>query len=84
MPYYYWADFLQREKLFLNDALRDCFRNAKFIGEEDDTEPLQNYSNQVMNIFVKKHLVFFTNGQRIIDVFIIKAGDVLDSVIIFF
>ena len=52
------------------------------IGEEDDPEYLQNYSNQVMNIFVSNQLVFFPNGQRIIDAFIIQAGDILDSFII--
>ena len=52
------------------------------IGEEDDTESLQNYSNQVMNMFFNNQLVFFTNGQRMIDTFITQAGDLLDSVII--
>ena len=46
-------------ELFLNDTLRGCFPNAKLVGEEDDTESLQNYSNQVMNIFVNNQLVFF-------------------------
>ena len=35
-----------------------------------------------MNIFVNNQLVFFPNGQRMIDAFIIQSGDLLDSVII--
>ena len=69
-------------KIILNDTLRGCFCNVKSIGEEDDPESLQNYSNQVMNIFFNNQLVFFPNGERIIYAFIIQAGDLLDSVII--
>ena len=46
--------------ILLNDTLRGCFCNAKFIGEEDDPESLQNYSSQVMNIFVNNQLVSFS------------------------
>ena len=35
-----------------------------------------------MNIFVNNQLVYFPNGQRMIEVFIIQSGDLLDSVII--
>ena len=51
------------------------------IGEEDDPESLNNYPNQVMNIFVNNQLVFFPNVQRIIDAILIQAGDILDIVI---
>ena len=36
-----------------------------------------------MNLFVNNQLVFFPNGQRIIDAYIAQAGDLLDSVIIY-
>ena len=68
--------------LLLNDTLRGCLCNPKLTGEEYDPESLQNYSGQVMNISVNNQLVFFSNGQRMIDAFIIQAGDILDSVII--
>ena len=51
------------------------------IGEEDGPKYLQNYSNQVMNIFVNNQL-FSPNGQYIIDAFIVEAGDILYSFII--
>ena len=51
--------FSTERKILLNDALRGCFHNSKLIGEEDDPKSLQNYSNQVMNIFINNQLVFF-------------------------
>ena len=44
--------FSTEHELLLNDTLRVCFFNVKFIGEEDDPNSLQNYLNQVVNIFV--------------------------------
>ena len=35
-----------------------------------------------MNIFVNNQLVFFPNVQRMIDAFIVQAGNLLDIVII--
>ena len=52
------------------------------IGGDDDSESLQDYSNQFMNIFVNNQLVFFSNDQRMIDAFIIQAGDLFDIVTI--
>ena len=52
--------FSTEHELLLNDTLRGCFRNAKFIEKEDYSESLQNYSNQAMNIFVNNQLVFFS------------------------
>ena len=74
--------FSTERELLLNDTLRGCFCNAKFIREEDDPESLKNYSNQVMNIFVNNQLVFFPNVQRMINAFIIQDGNILYSVII--
>ena len=50
------------------------------IREEDDTESLQNYSNQVINILSIISLCF-TNGKPTIDTFIIVSGYILNSVI---
>ena len=74
--------FSTDHKLLLNDTLRGCFSNAKLIGAEDVPESLQNYSNQVMNIFVNDQLAFFPDGQLMIDAFIIQYGGTLDIVII--
>ena len=74
--------FSTERKILLNDTLRVSFCNAKLISEEDGPKYLQNYSNQVMNISVNNQLGFFSNGQCMIDAFIIQAGDLLDRVII--
>ena len=74
--------YTERELLF-SGTLIGCFCNAKLIGKEEDPESLQKYSNQFMNIFVNNQLVFFSNGKRTIDAFIIQAGDILDSFIMF-
>ena len=77
-----FGNIFYRAQIILNDTLRGCFSNSKLIDEEDYPKSLQNYSNQVMNVFVNNQPVFFPNGQFIIDAFIIQAGDILDSVII--
>ena len=51
--------FFAERKLLLNDTLRGFSRNSSLIAEEDDPKYLQNYSNQVMNIFPKSSLCFF-------------------------
>ena len=58
-----------KRELLLNDTLRGFFRNTKLINEEDDPESMQNYSNQVLIIFVNNQLLSFPNGQRMIDGF---------------
>ena len=62
-------------ELILNDTLRFFFINEKLTREEDDPKYFQNYSNQVMNIFVNNNLVLSPNGQRIIEYFITQYGD---------
>ena len=62
--------------------MRDNLREAKLIGPEDDEESLSQYSNNLFNRFVKEQLQFYPNGQRIIDSWLIQAGDLFDSVII--
>ena len=66
--------FSTERKLLLNGSLRVCFCNAKLIRKEDYPESLKNYSDQVMNIFVNNQFVFFTNGKRMIEDFIIHDG----------
>ena len=55
--------FSTQHELLLNDTLRSCFCNTKLIGGEDDPDSLWNYLNQVINIFVNDHLVFFFKGS---------------------
>ena len=50
--------FSTKREIFWNDTLSGCFRNAKLIRKNYDPKSLQNYSNQVMNIFFNNQLVF--------------------------
>ena len=74
--------FSTERELLLHDKLSKCFRHAKLIGMEEDEESLKQYSNQVMYKYISTQLLFFPNGQRIIDALIIQSGDLFDSVII--
>ena len=44
-------------ELLLNETLRGCFRNAKFICEEYDPNSLQSYLNYFMNFFQQSSCV---------------------------
>ena len=69
-------------ELLLQNNLKDCFAESKLVGTENDINHLEQYSNIMMNKFFKCQLVWYPNGQRIIDGWIIQSGDIFDSVII--
>ena len=74
--------FHTEREILLQPSLRDSFKNAKLIGTEIDNESLTSYSNGLMNKFFNQQLVYYPNGQRIIESKIIHAGDLFDSIII--
>ena len=74
--------FSTERELLLQNTLRDCFRHAKLVGDKNDEDSLELYSNQVMNKYVSTQLLYLPNGQCMIDAFIIQAGDLFDSVLI--
>ena len=74
--------FHTEREILLQPSLRDSFKNAKLIGTETDDESLTSYSNGLMNKFFNQQLIYYPNGQRIIDSWIIHAGDLFDSIII--
>lgn len=74
--------FETERQLLLNNSLKESFRYAKLIGPEDDIISLEHYSNKVFAKFVHCQLQFYPNGQRIIDSYIIRSGDLFDSVIV--
>eukprot|EP00957_Ditylum_brightwellii_P043031 3260176-Ditylum_brightwellii.AAC.1 len=71
--------FSAEQELLLHNKL---FCHAKLVGNEDDADSLGMYSNKVMYKYASTQLVYFLNGQRMIDALIIKAGGLFDSVII--
>ena len=68
--------------LTLHENLRESFRYAKLIGPDDDEESLQTYSNNLLKRFIEEQLVYFPNSKRVIDSWIITAGELLDEVIV--
>ena len=68
--------------LTLNETLRESFRYANLIGPLDDEESLQQYSNELLRKFIEEQLIYFPNSKRIIDSWIITAGELLDEIIV--
>ena len=68
--------------LTLHENLREAFRYAKLIGTQNDIESLQEYSNNLLRRFIEEQLVFFPNSKRVIDGWIIIAGELLDEIIV--
>ena len=68
--------------LTLQGSLRESLRYAKLIGPSDNPENLEEYSNQLLDRFINEQLKYFPNSQRVVDSWIITAGELFDSVII--
>ena len=54
---------------------RDFSRSTKLIGELDDENSLQEYSNILLCRFIGQQLLFFTNTKRTIHSSVIEAED---------
>ena len=63
-------------------SLRDAFRYAKLIGNNNDKESLLKYNDNIFVCFIEKQLVYFPNSRQIIDTWIQSTGELLDEVII--
>lgn len=68
--------------LVFHSSIRKCFRYAKLIGNSDDPSDLEDYSNAMLNLFIRKQLCYYPNGQNIIDGWIVHTAELLDSTII--
>ena len=68
--------------LILHRNLRESFRYAKLIGPNNDPESLERYSNNVMNLWINEQLAYFPNSTKILDQWIIEAGEIFDAIII--
>jgi hypothetical protein len=68
--------------LTLKENLRESFRCANLIGPLNDDDSLQQYSNELLKKFIKEQLQYFPNSKRVIDSWIIVAGELLDEVLV--
>ena len=67
--------------LILHRTLRDSFRYAKLFGPLDDDESLKEYSNHLLRKYIENQLVYFPNSSKVLDQWIVTAGDLFESVI---
>lgn len=68
------GQFETKIDLTLHESLQNSLRHAKLIGESDSPEDLQMYSKRLLSMYITEQLVTFPNSQRILDAWIIKAG----------
>lgn len=68
--------------LILQPSIRKSFEVARLIGDLDDPDSLEEYSDALLNQFIRKQLCFYPNGQGTIDSWIVHTGELFDGVII--
>lgn len=68
--------------LVFHTNIRSCFKYAKLIGSGEDADSLELYSDKLLNLFIRKQLCYFPNGQGTIDSWIVHTGELFDSIII--
>ena len=52
------------------------------IGNDDDEESLQSYSNSLLQKYIKEQIRYFPNSMKAIDSFISLSGIVFDNAIV--
>ena len=68
--------------MLLNPTLRECFRYAKLIGDNDDDDSLDLYSKKLLHLFVTEDLIYLPNSRKVRDTYIIVVDELFDDVII--
>ena len=68
--------------LLLHRTLRDSLRYAKLIGPSNTKEKLQEYSDKLLKLFIEEQLVYFPNSSKVIQSWIVIAGELFDSIIL--
>lgn len=74
--------FNTERELLLHADIRECFRHAQLIGESNDPDDLQRYSNELLKRFILEQMVYYSNSRRVIADWMVLAGEVFDSVIL--
>ena len=74
--------FSTKNDLIMHNIIRDSLRYSKLTGTSDDPEDLEEYSNQLLVRYTKEQLICVLNMRRVLNSWIITAGEICDSVII--
>ena len=68
--------------LLMYDSISDAFRYAKLIGQHNDSESLQRYSNKLLEKWTVSQLQFFPNALRTLATWVVVAGNLFDQIIV--
>ena len=68
--------------LLLHPTLRESLRDAKLIGPSDEEENLQIYSNNLLQKFINEQLVYYPNGEKAIENYILHASKTFGTIIL--
>jgi hypothetical protein len=74
--------FIAEINLTMHASIRGTLRYTKLIGHSNNPHDLQEYSNKLLKRFFKEQLIYFPNSKRVLDSWIISAGELFDSVIV--
>ena len=68
--------------MLLHPTLGESLRYAKLIGPSDEEENLQIYSNNLLQKFINEQLVYYPNGEKAIENYILHASETFDTIIL--
>ena len=63
-----------------HESIREILRCAKLIFPSNDHADLEKYSYDLLLIYIVEQVVTFPNSKRVIQLGIVVAGDIFDSV----
>jgi hypothetical protein len=76
------GSFATEIDLIMKPSLRESFRYAKLIGQSDEPEDLQRYSDNLLYCWIEEQLQYWANSKRLITEWIVIAGELFDGVIV--
>ena len=69
--------------LNLHRSLRESLRHCELIGDSNEPDELEKYSDQLLCRYIVEQLVYFPNGASVTDKWILNAKHIFDDVIIY-
>ena len=68
--------------LIMHPTMQECLRYCKLIGNDNYTDALQEYANNLTKRYVEEQVQYFPNTQRVIDYWIVTAHELFCSIIV--
>lgn len=76
------GEFETEIDLTTHKSLRECLRYANLIGPSNDPQDLETYSDNLLRLYIEEQVITFPNSRRVIQSWIVAAGDLFDKIII--